>query len=123
MQLLFIILFSVSAIVILHDNYSHSLLTNQFPWGHILLNLIGISFIFIPIKIGVDYLAKFMAFIAFCISLLYETTIRKYSPNTIEVYIDFALWIFLKALVCYLLYFSAKNIILLSEETNGRKRD
>lgn len=123
MQLLFMSLFSISTMVILYDNYSHSILTNQFPWGHIILNLVGISLIFLPIRIGLDSFAKGMAVIAFGICLLYETTLRKYSPNTIEVYTDFALWVFLKALVCYLLYFSAKNIIQLQDETNGRKRN
>lgn len=123
MQLLFISLFSISSVVILYDNYSHSIITNQFPWGHILLNVVGISLIFIPIKAGLDFFAKGMATLAFGICLLYETALRKYYPETIEVYTNFALWVFLKALICYLLYFSAKNIIQLQEEANGRKRD
>lgn len=123
MQLLFMFVFLISSGVILYDNYSHSILTNQFPWGHIFLNILGISLIFVPIKFGIDSFAKVMSFMAFGICLLYELELRKYSPEIIEVYINFALWVFLKALICYLLYFSAKNIILLSEGVNGRKRD
>jgi hypothetical protein len=109
MQFLFLGIYLISSFVFLADSYQRFVIREIFPWGHILLEMLGLTTLFQLNRMGFGEFAKFSALIALAISILNLSTIYKYNPNTFRGNLEICLGLFVRILNVFLLYLSSKK--------------